>query len=153
MLLFSPCIRVWLKVVPLRCNTLVRAAALHSHDVTNVTKKQRGEGLNFRGHCGNFSFYPFVILQFVLEIVCIYYTRAWLSAELNFVAPTTLPRFMLVINPEAISSNQDTGTNWVTACQTYLTPSSRAHLNNSTRHRGSAQRLDPFTFETPKPHD
>lgn len=84
----------------------------------------------FHGFCGNLKFYPFVFLQFCI-FVCICYTSVCVLSEPNCIVCITLSRNFLIVNPEVISSNQGTGTNTVTTCQTLFVPS--AALAQTTR--------------------
>lgn len=70
----------------------------------------------------------------------------FLHAEPNFNVSMTVSRNILIINPEPISSNQDTGTNRGTACQTYFAPSADLALNNMTPPV-KALRLEPIHFQ------
>lgn len=63
--------------------------------------------------------YSTICFVFLFVIVCIFYT----GVEPNFIVCITLSRHILIINPELISSNQDTRTNRVTTWQTYYAPS------------------------------
>lgn len=91
---------------------------LHRH-----REKQRGKELNFIvsveiKNC-ILLLYSSFCLSFCLSLF-VYVTLGF--AELNFIVCITLSRYIMIINPELISSNQDTGTNRVTTCQTYFAP-------------------------------
>lgn len=90
---------------------------------TLTLRSTKGIEAQFYGSCENLKFYPFVMLNVLFVIVCIYYTGVCVPVELNFIVCITLSRYILRINPELISSNQDTGTNRVTTWQTYFPPS------------------------------
>lgn len=66
--------------------------------------------------------YSSFCLSFCLSLF-VYIILGFLHAEPNFIVCITLSRYILIINPELISSNQDTGTNRATTCQTYFASS------------------------------